>query len=225
MAFCTVAMGADGWDDIADVSKIHFIWFKEVMPCGKVPPCADTFRRVFCALKPEAVQQVLEIWLREKALQHKPGRHIAFDGKALRGSRSTYAVNAYVPEEGIFLGHTEVEGKENEQVALPRLLDALELEGALCTGDAIYTQRHLVTQIIENKADYLFAVKDNQPKLLKRVENLFSKKLPSIKVFKELEKNRGWVEERCLLLSTRATEVDPEGKWKGLKAVLRLDTE
>ena len=143
MAFCTVAMGADGWEDMADLSSIHFQWFKEVVPCGKVPPCADTFRRVLCAIKPEIAQQALEIWLKEKSLPRKPGQ-ICFDGKALRGSKSAYTVNAYVPEESIFLGHTEVDGKENEQVALPRLLDLLELEGALCSGEAIYTQRHLV---------------------------------------------------------------------------------
>lgn len=225
MAFCTVAMGADGWDDIADLAEIHFQWFKRIVTCGKSPPCADTFRRVLCSLKPEAVQQALEVWLREKALQHKPGRQICLDGKALRGSKSSYTVNAYVPEEGICLGHTEVDGKENEQVALPRLLDILELEKTLCTGDAIYTQRHLVGQIIDKKADYLFTLKGNQSGLLERAEVLLSKKLPSTKVLKEVEKNRGWVEERSLFLSTKIEEVDPEKKWKGLKMVLRLDTE
>lgn len=163
MAFCTIGMGADSWDDMTDLCQIHFDWFTNVVPCGKTSPSSDTFRRVLCALNPSIVQQALTVWLKEKSLQHKNGRHIAFDGKALRGSKGSFTVNAYAPEEGICLGQVDVDSKENEIVALPRLLDLLELEGTICSGDAIYTQKAITKQIIKKKGDYLLALKSNQP--------------------------------------------------------------
>jgi hypothetical protein len=42
------------------------------------------------------------------------------------------------------------------------------------TADALHTQRDHATFLVEeNKADYVFTVKDNQPKTLAAVQGLF----------------------------------------------------
>jgi hypothetical protein len=44
----------------------------------------------------------------------------------------------------------------------------------LLTGDAIFTQRPLLEAIQEYHRDYLFQVKENQPKLLKKMKAVFA---------------------------------------------------
>ncbi len=200
MAFCTVAMGADSWDDIADLSEIHFNWFAKQVECGKCAPSADTFRRLTCAIDPKSLNKVLEIWLIQKGLEHKPGRKIAFDGKALRGSKSVYTLNAYAPEEHLFITHTDVDKKENEISAFPDLIECLNLEDSICTGDAMFTQRSIVDLLREKKADYVFALKGNQRSLFELVQNELSADFRRIQVYKEVDKSRGYVEERIIYI-------------------------
>jgi len=60
----------------------------------------------------------------------------------------------------------EVDRKENEIVAAPRLLAALDLRGKIVRGDAMLTQRGLSLQTTEAGGDYLWVVKENQSNLL-----------------------------------------------------------
>ena len=197
MAFCSVAMGADSWDDIADLSEVHFTWFTKQVDCGKCAPSADTFGRVICAIEPGILNKVLEIWLRQKGLEHKPGRKIAFDGKALRGSKSSYTLNAYAPEEHLFIRHIDVDKKENEISAFPNLIENLNLEGSICTGDAMFTQKSIVNSLKEKKADYVLALKGNQKSLFELAQDELTANFDSTLLYK-LDKSRGWVEERTI---------------------------
>ena len=58
---------------------------------------------------------------------------VAIDGKALRGSipagqtQGVHLMAAYLPGEGVVLAQVEVDGKENEIKAAPRLLAAIDL--------------------------------------------------------------------------------------------------
>ena len=53
----------------------------------------------------------------------------------------------------------------NELGALPKLLELLDLNGAIVTLDALGCQKDIVAQIVEKKGDYVIAVKGNQEKL------------------------------------------------------------
>lgn len=55
---------------------------------------------------------------------------------------------------------------ENEITAVPELLDLIDIEGTIVTADAMSCQKKIVSKIIEKKADYTIAVKENQPTLL-----------------------------------------------------------
>jgi predicted transposase YbfD/YdcC len=225
MALCAIAGGSDGWDDIADTASLHFDWFKEVVPCGNRPPSADTFRRIIQAIKPECFQKVLEAWLIRTALEKRPGRQICFDGKALKGSKQVHIVNAFDPNDCVILGQVSVGEKENEISALPALQEMLELSGTICTGDAMFTQKSIVESLQDSGADYLLALKGNQPSFFERVQNEFAGNFASILQKEEVEKNKGWIEVRTLKCSTRIKKVDPQSQWKGLQTVLELKTE
>ena len=225
MALCAIAAGADGWDDIADTTELHFEWFQEVVPCGKQPPSADTFRRVIQSLKPEYLQMALESWLRRSGLKNRSGRQICFDGKALRGSKSTHIVNAFDPDDRVTLGQVPVGEKQNEITALPLLRNMLDLSDTVCSGDAMFTQKKIAKGFQEVGADYVLALKANQPKFFERVQKEFSGNYASTIHRETVEKNRGWVEARSLRCSTRISKVDPKSDWKGLQAVLELKTK
>lgn len=225
MALCSIAAGADGWDDIADTAELHFEWFQKVVPCGKKPPSADTFRRVIQSLKPEYLQMALESWLKRSGLAKRPGRQICFDSKALRGSKSTHIVNAFDPDDQVTLGQVSVGEKQNEISALPILENMLELSDTLCSGDAMFTQKKIVKRFQEVGADYILALKANQPKFFERVQKEFSGNYASTIHKKTVEKNKGWVEVRSLRCSTRINKVDPNSDWKGLQAILELKTK
>ncbi len=84
------------------------------------------------------------------------GKHIAIDGKALRGTHSAEAgknlvhlLRAWVDDYHLNAGQLVCEQKSNEIEAIPRLLESLQLQGAAVTIDAMGTQGHIAEQIIE----------------------------------------------------------------------------
>ena len=121
------------------------------------------------------------------------GRQIAIDGKTIskgmneRGKYDSegfriqeknpkpmeklHLLSAFLVDQCLSLGQERVDSKENEIIAIPRLLDSLELhEGDVITIDAIGTQKDIVSQIVEKQADYLLEVKGNQPALMEGIE-------------------------------------------------------
>jgi predicted transposase YbfD/YdcC len=68
------------------------------------------------------------------------------------------------------LGQVKVAEKSNEIVAIPKLLDMLAIDGAIVTIDAMGCQRAIAQKILDKRADYVLALKDNQATLREDVE-------------------------------------------------------
>jgi hypothetical protein len=106
---------------------------------------------------------------------------IAVDGKTLRGARGhevpgVHLLAAYAVRLGVVLnqvpaGANKADG--GEITAAPALLAGLVLQGRVVTGDAIHAQRDLCRLIVGRGGDYLLTVKENQPKLLNELVDLF----------------------------------------------------
>jgi hypothetical protein len=67
------------------------------------------------------------------------------------------------PGAGLVLGQRATAEKSNEKTAIPELLATLALEGCIVTIDAMGTQANIAQAIRDRGADYVLAVKDNQP--------------------------------------------------------------
>ncbi len=111
-------------------------------------------------------------------------RFLAIDGKTVRGSSdhetgrtAIHMVSAWATENQLSLGQVVVDEKSNEITAIPELLQLLEISGALVTIDAMGCQKEIAEQIREREADYLLAVKQNQPMLFEQVEGAISEAL------------------------------------------------
>ena len=120
-------------------------------------------------------------------------RHIAIDGKTICGainadklvqesagkitkeqaaSAKLHIVSAFLSDMSLSLGQERVSIKENEIVAIPKLLDDIDIrQGDVVTIDALGTQKKIVEKITEKQADYLLEVKDNHLKLRENIEN------------------------------------------------------
>jgi predicted transposase YbfD/YdcC len=108
------------------------------------------------------------------------GQVIAIDGKVLRrshdrgvGKAAIDMVSAWATENHLVLGQVKVDEKSNEITAIPQLLKALEISGCIITIDAMGCQTEIAKEIVEQEADYVLALKDNQGNLFEDVKLLF----------------------------------------------------
>jgi predicted transposase YbfD/YdcC len=161
---------------------------------------------------------------------------LAIDGKTLRGTiplghtQGVHLLAAYLPTEGVVLMQLEVGTKDNEIVIAPAVVAHLDLAGVVVTGDAMYTQRTLSTQIVEAGGDYLWLVKNNQPELHDDIEQLFipepnelgTAALPTdFTTARTIEKGHGHIEERIL---TTSSMLHAYTTWPYLAQVFKLES-
>jgi predicted transposase YbfD/YdcC len=170
-----------------------------------------------------ALQPLLTPPLRE--VPRRASRHVALDGKTLRGTipaettRGVHLLSAYDVAQGTTLRQVAVGAKANEITVAPQLLAHLDLTGTLVTGDAMFTQRSMSTQIVEAGGDYCWIVKENQPTLYDDLRLLFGPQpaaLPGTSplpddfvTVRTVEKAHGRLDERALTISSLLAEYHP----------------
>lgn len=171
IAVCAVICGAETVMDIERWSKAKAAWLETLIPLPYGIPSHDTFRRVLMILSPLAFREAFVDWVKEAVRLHD-GEVVAVDGKTVRRSRSArhglaaiQIVSAFATRNGLVLGQVKTDSKSNEITAIPELLRVLELSGCLVSIDAMGCQKAIAEQIVEQGADYLLAVKTNQPTL------------------------------------------------------------
>ncbi len=128
-------------------------------------------------LEPQELQNSFLSWV--STISEKLGLSlIHVDGKTARGSydregqlKALHSVSAWSSEHGLVLAQQKVESKSNEITAVPLLLKLLNLKGAVVTLDAMGTQLDIARQIKQAEGDYVLALKGNQGKLSKQVED------------------------------------------------------
>ena len=117
--------------------------------------CVSTLHQVFSRLDAEAFETTLGQWLQERARSggRSEGEAVAIDGKALRGIHGdqlpgVHLVAAYAHQAGIVVGQQAVGEKKNELDAVAGLLEQLDLNGLVVTGDAQFTQRAVCQRVV-----------------------------------------------------------------------------
>jgi predicted transposase YbfD/YdcC len=179
VALCGTIAGSSSWIDIERFGNERLDWLRTFLPLANGIPSHDTFGRVFSLLDPAKLVACIQQWLDDVGRQI--GKHIAIDGKTLRGSFDTAAgqnplhlVSAWACEARLTLGQVATEAKSNEITAIPLLLELLNLKGATVTIDAMGCQKEIAAKIVQRQGDYLLALKDNHPKLSEAVGEAFT---------------------------------------------------
>jgi len=181
IAICGVICGCDDWQQIVTFGRSRIDWLRRFLRLPHGIPSHDTFERVFDRLDPQAFQACFRAWM--QALQEALGlSQIAIDGKTLRGSavgdlKGLHLVSAWATANCLSLGQVAVDEKSNEIPAIPKLLELLDVHGALVTIDAMGCQKEIAAKIVERGGDYVLTVKDNQPTLLAEIQDCFEKAL------------------------------------------------
>jgi len=179
IALCAVLCGADDWVDIVQFGKAKEGWFRRFLALPNGIASHDTFGRVFARICPKQFHECFASWV-QTLCQLLPGEIIPIDGKTLRrsherakGKSALHMVSAWASANRLVLGQVSTDAKSNEITAIPRLLELLEIRGCVVTIDAMGCQKKIAETIVARGADYVLAVKDNQPSLLEDIKPYF----------------------------------------------------
>src|SRR5204862_7729465 len=122
-------------------------------------PSHDTSGRVFSLLDGERFIQCFLSWV-QTIHQVSDGEIVAVDGKTVRasldrakGQNPLHVVSAWASANRVVLGEVMVDEKSNEITAIPRLLQLLELQGAIVTIDAMGCQKEIAAKARERGGD------------------------------------------------------------------------
>ena len=231
IAVCAVIAGADDFVSIAAWAHEKRDWLAKILDLRSGIPSHDRFNAVLGALKPAEFEKCLLSWI--TALHEvTTGQVVAIDGKTLRGSfdkasgkSAIHMVSAWATANQLTLGQVVVDAKSNEITAIPKLLELLEISGSLVTIDAMGCQTAIAEAIVTGGADYVLAVKENQPTLHAGIEAFFLDHLDDdfarVKVSRHetIEHAHGRDEHRTYYVCDVADDLPDRGRWEGLKRI------
>lgn len=235
IAILAVFCKSDDWAEIVEWAKAQREWLKTFLALPRGIPSAQTFRRVLAAIDPDAFERCFIAW--SSALAQASGeRFIAIDGKTLRRSfqhawdkQGLHLVSAWCQQNQLVLGQIATDQKSNEITAIPRLLELLDLKGAILTIDAMGCQRQIAARIVEGQADYVLAVKDNQPTLHAKVRLLMDdailEKLQDMRgdYFEQTTGGHGRIETRRVWVTDEVHHLKDIGDWPGLASLVAVE--
>jgi predicted transposase YbfD/YdcC len=234
IALCATIAGADTWEAIVKFAHLRQAWFARLVDLSKGIPSHDTFERVFAALDPIAFQKCLIRWV-QCLHEVTQGQVIAIDGKVVREALARSddqgpmtLVSAWATANQVFLGQVAGPAGSNELGALPKLLELLDLHGAIVTLDALGCQKDIVAQIVAQGGDYVIAVKGNQEKLEAAVHATLlagleqDEALPSIT---RVEKKHGREERRVVTVMEVPEDFPGLSEWQGLQTLAMVSRE
>jgi predicted transposase YbfD/YdcC len=240
IAVTAVICCADSWADVADFGQAKLKWFKTFLDLPHGIPCCDTFERVFARLDPDGFERCFMNWA-AALVESSGGKLVAIDGKRIRRSfdhawdhsTATHLVSAFVHENQTVMGQLAVDCKENEIVAIPKLLELLDLSGAVVTIDAMGCQTDIAGKITENGGDYVLAVKGNQPALhdaLKRnLDEMILENFQGVRhgFVQSVDGDHGRIETRKLWVIDQLNDwldADQHARWKNLRSVAVVES-
>lgn len=227
MAIVAVICGADTWVDIEGYCRKKEAWLKQFLKLENGVPSHDTFARIFSILDPKEFQDCFQSWVQSIVIKTK-GEIIALDGKTVRRAhkkeeRPLHIVSAFATTNGVALGHIPTDKKSNEITVIPELLDRLFLEGCIVTTDALGCQTLIVQKIIENKGDYVLAVKGNQKKLAHDIQKIFATEAVSkFDYIETREHSHGRQEKRECWSTDNLSSIRNVGNWDNLTSVAKI---
>lgn len=233
MALCATLCGADGWDDYADFVEAKAEWFVGFLDLKHGTPSADTFRRVFSRLNPEAFERCFVNWM-AAVVDLSQGKLLAIDGKSIRRSFEhawdkigmAHLVSAFVEHNGQTFAQLKTQGKGGELAGIKQLLGLIDLKGATVTIDAIGAQKTIAQQIIDAGGHYVLAVKDNQPTLHRAIQveldDMIRDRFKDVPhdYHESVNPGHGRIETRRVWTTDQLDWLKVAQDWPGLKSVV-----
>lgn len=230
---CLLSYGSS-FRDMEAYGKKFRLRLSRFLPMANGVPSHDTFGRVFSKLPPESLVQGLGVWLRAVA-GRMDGKPVSFDGKSVRRAsekgkdgRAPHVESAWADGADVCLGQVRVAEKENEIVAIPKLVRRLFLEGAVLTFDAMGCQREIAAVCRDAGAHYLLPLKDNQPtvsdevtRFMRHVRDTAPK---SLTYSGAVDKGHGRLWRRKAWQSCDVAWFEDRARWRDLAGFVMIET-
>jgi predicted transposase YbfD/YdcC len=220
--------GIKSWEQISMFAKLRQSELSQIIDFSNGIPSHDTIERVYSMIQPEAFHACFVAWT--NALCNTNNKLIAIDGKVARSSydkykneQPLYLVNAWASENKLVLAQYKTSGKGHEIAGIKELLAILDIKDSIISIDALGCQKDITEQIIDKKADYILAVKDNQELLRKDITSSFSVIKPS-SVDEQIEKNSGRIDTRKCSIINDLKMISKCKEWKAIQAIVQIET-
>ena len=229
LVVCGTIADCDAYDDIADWGEAHLEFLRRSLPYHHGVPTGRWLTIMMNRVNPALFSACFTDWVRA-CWPDRPDL-VAIDGKTLRrshdrgtGQPALHLVSAFATTGGLVLGQEAVSDKANELGAIPLLLERLAqdggLKGAVVSIDAIGCNATIARNVLDAQADYLLAVKANQPTLRREIDAVFKDASEaSLDRFTDVDKGHGRIEQRDVAV---AREIDWLGGERRFPGELRL---
>jgi predicted transposase YbfD/YdcC len=228
LVVCGTIANSDDYDDIVDWGEAHLDFLRGFSEFHHGIACVDWLRTLLNRVDPDLFSGCFCAWVAQCWPQHAD--RVAIDGKTSRRSHDRKAgrlplhlVSAFATNSRLVLGQEAVDEKSNETTAIPALLERLDLKGALVSVDAMGCNPTIAEAIVDAGADYLLAVKDNQPTLHAEIESYFdTAPYNELATAETLDKAHGRLEFRNHKVSRTIDWVNDERAFPGAKRFKNL---
>ena len=233
LVLCATLSGAEDFVEIRFWGQQKLAFLRRLLPFRRAIASHDTLNDVMNALDPALFSACFTAWV--EGLREDAPDIVALDGKTSRRARRgeehpLHVVSAWATRQRLVLGQQAVGTKSNEITAIPLLLERLQLAGALVTIDAMGCQTRIAQAILDRGADYLLALKDNQPNLANEVALFFAAPDRATDApFETVDADHGRIETRRHWVShdvawlTTDRRFPGEPRFPGLKAIAMVE--
>lgn len=235
LALLAVLAGAETFTDIARFGEKKRPLLRRFRPFKDGTPPHDRVGEIFAALDADQFQRCFVA--RVASVTGIPAGVFAIDGKtACRSGGKTdsrtpiHVVSAFAARQRLVLGQVKVAEKSNEIIAIPKLLAMRAIEGAIVTIDAMGCQRDIAHAILDKKADYVLALKDNPGSLRDDVEVFVADQkargFADTEVTQDttIDGDHGRIETRTTTVLHDVDWLQKRHNWPGLAAVVAVDS-
>lgn len=228
LVLAAVVSGVNYLTEIELFGQTKLAWIRTILPYENGIPSHDTIGRVLGQLDPDALELTFIRWM--KSVASNVAGVVAVDGKTVRralrpGQKNSFVhmVSAFAAANGLVYGQLKVNEKSNEITAIPQLLTDLHIRGAIVTIDAMGCQSEIADTIVARNADFVLAVKTNQPTLFDDLTRAFSEREAPSFESEEFGHGRGeW--RKCEVLSADGC-LTHDKKWDTVKSIIRVTSE
>ena len=244
LVVCGTIADCDDYEEIAAWGAAHIDFLRRYLPYAHGVPGERWLTILMNRINPALFAAAFTDWVRQS--WPEKAELVAIDGKSSRrshdhkaGAAPLHLVSAFATTRRLVLAQQAVPDKANELAAIPLLLQQLGaedgLKGALVSIDAIATNATIAAAITAQGADYLLAVKANQPTLRTEVEAAFTATAAAapdgaLETCVSLDKGHGRIEERRMAVLREVDWMRGERRFPGelrlpaIACLLRAET-
>ena len=193
-------------------------------------PSRAQFYNLIGYVNPKKFNIIFIEWVEEILKNDNKDRTIAIDGKTIcstnqRGEdgQPLRILSAVVSESKLILGSQPCKTKISEPEVFRELIGILDVSGAIVAADALHCQKKSAKKVIEENGDYLFVVKDNEPRLREDIELYIQNE--ELEQFTQKELNGGRIEKRTAYTAAAIDWLNGKEKWESLSMIGAIHTE